>query len=124
MNRQVEIGDLAPVEIEADHELMRRAVEHVVRNGLRHTPAGSSVTVKLLEKAALVLDFGRGVPAEALSILFDPFFQVDSARNQFNGGAGLRLTIARRAIAAHGGSIEAKHASPGLQAQLKPPQSS
>lgn len=101
-----------------DYELLRRAVENIVRNAIYYTAAESTVTVTLerWEGAAriCVLDRGPGVPDDALPKLFQPFFRVDPARSSSTGGVGLGLAIARRAVAMHGGSISAENVHPGL----------
>jgi two-component system sensor histidine kinase CpxA len=101
-----------------DYELLRRAIENIVRNAIYYTPGGSSVVVTLESTSdatrILVRDCGPGVPDDALPKLFLPFFRVDPARNSSTGGVGLGLSIAKRAVATHGGSISAQNADPGL----------
>jgi signal transduction histidine kinase len=63
-----------------------------------------------------VRDRGPGVPAEMLDSIFDPFFRVEPARESLAGaGSGLGLSIAKRAVEAHGGTIVAENSSPGLR---------
>ncbi len=111
-----------PVTVEGDPELLRRAVENVIRNAIRYAPRGSSVEVSLARNngAAVmnVRDRGPGVPEEALPRLFDPFYRVESHRDRSSGGIGLGLSIARRAIELHKGSIRARNAQPGLAVEL------
>jgi len=101
-----------------DYELLRRAVENIVRNAIYYTAADSTVTVTLESFAGTatisVRDRGPGVPDDALPKLFQPFFRVDPARSSSTGGVGLGLAIARRAVAMHGGSISADNTHPGL----------
>ena len=68
-----------------------------------------------------VRDHGPGVPEEALPRLFDPFYRVENDRGRTSGGIGLGLSIARRAIELHKGTIRAKNASPGLEVELELP---
>ncbi len=104
--------------VEGDWELLRRAIENVVRNAIRHTPNGTSVEVRLEQREDLasvtVRDYGAGVPDDALTAIFDPFFRVEGHRSRASGGVGLGLAIARRAVEIHGGRIFARNASPGL----------
>jgi signal transduction histidine kinase len=99
-------------------ELLRRAVENVLRNGIRYSPSGSTIHMTLSESAQNALievrDYGPGVPAESLGRIFDPFFRVEEARVPNVGGSGLGLSIAKRAVQLHQGSITAENASPGL----------
>jgi two-component system, OmpR family, sensor histidine kinase CpxA len=100
-------------------------VENVVRNAIRYTPEQTAVEItleRLNGKAVIrVRDYGPGVPAESLPHLFDPFYRVESDRNRNTGGAGLGLSIARRAVELHHGRIEARNAQPGLQVTIELP---
>ena len=107
----------------ADQELLRRAIENVVRNAIRYAPKGSSVDVHLTCEnstvAITVLDRGPGVPEQELPNIFKPFYRVDDSRDNQTGGVGLGLAIARRAVVVHGGEITAKNANPGLMVTIK-----
>ncbi|MGO9260857.1 MAG: ATP-binding protein [Bryobacteraceae bacterium] len=114
-----------PVTVEGDPELLRRAVENVIRNAIRYAPPQSAVEVSLARnngKAVVdIRDHGPGVPDEALPRLFDAFYRVESDRNRSSGGIGLGLSIARRAIELHKGSIRAQNAQPGLEVIMELP---
>jgi two-component system sensor histidine kinase CpxA len=92
-------------------ELVRSAVENVVRNAIRHTASGKAVEISLQankDQAVLrVRDYGPGVPASMLSEIFLPFRRV---ANGTAGGAGLGLAIAERAVSIHRGTIHAMNA--------------
>jgi two-component system sensor histidine kinase CpxA len=125
-HRQVRLTvEAQPLQCTVDAELIRRAVDNVLRNALRFAPASSEVKVELgsegRDAVIRVRDFGPGVPDETLPRLFDPFFRVETDRSRLSGGAGLGLAIARRAIAAHGGRIAARNAAPGLQIEMRIP---
>ena len=79
-------------EILGSRELLRRAIENVLRNGIRYSPQafGDSIDVQENEREATIAvrDFGPGVPEEALARIFDPFFRVEDARNANGGGSG------------------------------------
>jgi two-component system OmpR family sensor kinase len=89
-------------------KLVSRAIENIVRNALRFSRRGDTVTLEMESDAAgtflYIMDQGPGVKVEQLASLFDPFVQADTANGQ---GYGLGLSIARRAIIAHGGTINA-----------------
>jgi two-component system sensor histidine kinase CpxA len=68
-----------------------------------------------------VRDYGPGVPDDALTRIFDPFFRVEEARNANGGGSGLGLSIAKRAVQLHNGTIAAENASPGLRVKITIP---
>ena len=114
------------VTIDADPELLRRAIENVVRNAIRYSPKDSPVEVALQaagnSATVTVRDYGPGVPEDALGLLFEPFYRVEADRNRGSGGVGLGLSIARRAIQLHHGSIQAANANPGLRVQIDLPE--
>lgn len=108
-----------------DRELLRRAIENVVRNAVRYSPQQSIVTITLIESTqsaiVKVRDHGVGVPGELLTQIFKPFFRVEEARDVQSGGVGLGLSIAKRAIHLHQGTITAENANPGLEVQITLP---
>jgi two-component system sensor histidine kinase CpxA len=114
-----------PVVVDGDPELLRRAVENVIRNAIRFAPRETAVEVSLARnngKAVLdVRDRGPGVPDEALPRIFDAFYRVESDRARASGGVGLGLSIARRAIELHKGAIRARNAGPGLEVEMELP---
>jgi signal transduction histidine kinase len=99
-----------------DAALLASAVENILRNALRHSPAGGEIQVGLdrdeKQWRIVITDQGAGIPAELHARVFEPFFRVEDHRNP-QGGIGLGLAIARQAIAAHGGNIEVKNRSEG-----------
>lgn len=113
--------------LDGDAELLRRAIENVVRNAIRYAPHGSRIKVELVRRGrdavVRVRDFGPGVPQESIERIFDPFYRVDSDRNRGTGGTGLGLAIARRAVQLHGGTIHAQNADPGLLVTIELPAS-
>ncbi len=113
------------VMVRGDRELLRRAIENVLRNAIRYAPEGSAIdaSVAAAEGGATVTvrDYGPGVPDEMLPKIFQPFFRVDGSRDSQTGGVGLGLAIAHRAISAHHGSITAENAGPGLRVRIEIP---
>lgn len=113
------------VKILGDEELIRRAIENVLRNAIRHAPPQTSVGVNLEISETLaritIRDFGPGVPEDALPRIFDAFYRVDSDRNRGSGGVGLGLAIARRAVELHKGNLVARNANPGLSVVIEFP---
>jgi signal transduction histidine kinase len=111
-------------------EILRSAVENVLRNAVRYTAEHTEVEVSLhcngdgaqREAVINVRDHGRGVPAEALQDIFRPFYRVEDARDRASGGTGLGLAITDRAIRLHGGSVAAFNAADGgLVVELRLP---
>jgi signal transduction histidine kinase len=114
-----------PLAALGDEELLRRAIENVIRNGIRYAPDGTTIEIELLRSGAsarvAVRDYGPGVPDESLTRIFDAFYRVDSDRNRSSGGVGLGLAIARRAIELHKGTLRAENAQPGLRVNIELP---
>ncbi|RCK42041.1 ATP-binding protein [Thalassospira profundimaris] len=91
-------------------ELLRRAFENVVRNALRHSNEGQVVKITAVDDTGQhqfrveISDEGPGLEGDKLDDLFEPFVRGQS--NASGGGFGLGLSIAQRAIRAHGGDIK------------------
>ena len=117
LDRRIEIQHLDEVTVLGAMEMLDRALENVIRNGLRYTPAGSAVEINLSKGrdyvAIIVRDHGPGVPQEYLEQIFKPFFRVAESRDRDSGGTGIGLAIAKQAILMHGGRIEARNAEKG-----------
>ena len=113
------------IAMRGDRELLRRAIENVVRNSIRYTPGGGAVDVTLgaTKDAAriCVRDYGPGVPQDVLPKIFQPFFRVDDSRDSSTGGVGLGLAIAYRAIGIHHGRLWAENVKPGLMVWIELP---
>lgn len=98
-------------------ELLRRAIENVVRNAIKYTAADTSVEINAKrapggDRAMITIcDHGSGVPPASIENMFEPFFRADNATD--SQGFGLGLAIAKRAIEAHGGTIRASNRPEG-----------
>jgi two-component system sensor histidine kinase CpxA len=129
MNRAVQVVSADNCSISGVEELLRSAIENVVRNGLRYTPEGTAVEVALRRQNGTgynfavisVRDHGLGVPEESLEKIFRPFYRTEDARDrQSGGGTGLGLAITERAVRLHGGTIKAVNApGGGLAVEMK-----
>jgi signal transduction histidine kinase len=109
--------DLPPVE--ADARRIGQVVRNLLANAVAHTPEGGRIEVGCRRAAAapdppaparpevevFVRDSGPGIAHEDQALVFERFYRADRSRARATGGAGLGLTIARRLIEAHGGSI-------------------
>ena len=103
--------------VSGSEELIRSAVENVVRNALRHTREGTAVDVSVRRARGhaviRVRDRGPGVPDAMLAEIFQPFRRVHTMPATRIEGSGLGLAIAHRAVAATGGTIDARNAADG-----------
>jgi two-component system sensor histidine kinase CpxA len=113
-HRRVTVQQNDACSIEGFEELLRSAVENVVRNAIRHTAEGTTVEISLRNSNSQALlavrDHGPGVPQSMLSEIFLPFRRVT---NDGSDGAGLGLAIAERAVHLHQGSIRSRNAPEG-----------
>lgn len=114
-------GPPEPCVVDADPHLLTRAVENLLDNALRHTPAGGSIRLDWRregDRAVFALtDTGPGIPPADLPHVFTPLYRGETSRNRRTGGAGLGLTIARRILRAHSGDLTAENV-PGGGARL------
>ncbi len=113
------------VEVVGSRELLWRACENILRNAIRHAPAGTDVDIDLGLRdgrvAITIRDRGPGVPAHLLAEIFRPFYRVDDARARSDGGVGLGLAIANRAVLLHSGQITARNLDRGFEVEIKLP---
>jgi len=126
-NRRVQYLPAPGLVLWGNREMLRRALENVVRNAVRYTAQGSTVEVSL-ERAAgpqavlRVRDFGPGVPQEQLLDIFHPFYRVAEARDRQSGGTGIGLAITERTVNLHGGTVAARNiSSAGLELEIMLP---
>ncbi len=100
-------NDLPPVNI--DWQRINEVLHNILKNAVAHTRKGGSIKITASQKGkwveVSVSDTGEGIPAEDLPHIFERFYRVDKSRARATGGSGLGLTIARRLIEAHGGTL-------------------
>jgi two-component system sensor histidine kinase CpxA len=112
--------------LNGDHDLMRSAIENVLRNAVRFTKPDSAVAVTLHRENDQVLtvieDHGPGVPEAELARIFEPFYRVAESRDRDSGGTGLGLAIAARVISLYNGHVRAQNATTGgLRVEIRLP---
>jgi two-component system sensor histidine kinase CpxA len=118
-NRLVRIVSMEKLIVNGSEEMLRRAIENVIRNAIRYTGKGTEVEVSLSSQqideqkfsVIRVRDYGPGVPEELLSQMFKPFYRVEDDRGRLTGGTGIGLAISERSVLAHGGTIKAFNVS-------------
>ncbi len=116
--------------IEGSEELLRRAIENILRNAVRYTAEGSEIKISLKRHVSegkeyallMVRDHGPGVHENELSNLFTPFYRIAESRDRKSGGMGIGLAITDRAVRLHKGTVRAFNASEGgLVVEIKLP---
>lgn len=104
------------ITLRGQQELLHRAIENVLRNAIKFSDAGDTVSVEASTNSlkqifqVIICDQGPGVADAELEKLFRPFFR---GQQQRRDGIGLGLTIAQRAVVAHRGRIEATNRAEG-----------
>ena len=112
--------------VSGNRELLRSAIENVLRNAVRYSPQGAPVEVAVERGTAgltiSVRDRGPGVPAGELERIFEPFYRVAESRDRDSGGEGIGLAITSQVMKAHGGTARADNrAGGGFEVQLNLP---
>jgi signal transduction histidine kinase len=102
--------------VKIDSQRVSQVLHNLIDNAIRHTPQDGQILISAHEDKGYikisVSDTGEGIPPEDLPHIFERFYRVDKSRARATGGTGLGLTIAKRLVEAHGGTIEV-HSEPG-----------
>lgn len=97
--------------VAGDATRLQQVVWNLVNNAIKFSTSGATVTVALERNAGMariaVRDNGRGISAEFLPHVFEPFRQADAASTRSHGGLGLGLAIVKYLVELHGGSVSA-----------------
>jgi signal transduction histidine kinase len=105
------------VQASCDGALIRRTLENLLGNAIKHTPAGSPVRIVIGRRddrvRVEVHDEGDGVPADAREKIFEKFGTLQSRREGSYHSAGLGLTFCKLAVEAHDGAIGVDPRAPG-----------
>ncbi|MDB6084054.1 MAG: two-component sensor histidine kinase [Gammaproteobacteria bacterium] len=134
---RVLLSGAAHATVRGNRELLRSAVENVLRNAVRYSPEGAAVEVCVARRDAgdppvpdspssglvvVIRDRGPGVPAADLERIFEPFYRVAESRDRDSGGEGIGLAITSQVMKAHGGLARAANLSAGgLEVSLSLP---
>ena len=103
--------------IEGDFVRMEQIINNIVGNAVKYTPAGGAIRVRVYSddgNAILrVEDNGYGIAPELLPRVFDLFVQGERTLDRAQGGLGIGLTLVRRLVELHGGTVSATSDGPG-----------
>jgi len=94
--------------ITADPRLLARALGNVLRNAQKYAAENIVLSARRLDAGIEIAvdDDGPGIPEDERERIFDPFYRLDRSRDRATGGFGLGLSIARKALALHGGTLQ------------------
>ncbi|MCM4082876.1 sensor histidine kinase [Paractinoplanes hotanensis] len=105
------------LEVLADAQRLRQALDNLVSNAVKYTPEGGTVSVTAEHDGNAVVitisDTGIGVPVEQYPHLFSRFFRASNAQKAGIKGTGLGLAVTKAIVDAHGGTLTARPASGG-----------
>jgi two-component system sensor histidine kinase/response regulator len=114
--RRIVVDATNAVEAPCDRDIVRRVLENLVSNAIKHTPTGGQIRISVVRDEAgvrvSVHDQGAGVPPEARSRIFEKFGTAECRNDQVYHSAGLGLTFCKLAVEAHGGQIGVDSAEP------------
>jgi two-component system OmpR family sensor kinase len=114
---RVEIDvDAALGSVSGEQRLLMRAIGNVLRNAQKYAQSRITLSARRIGAAAVeivVEDDGPGIPQAERERIFEPFYRLDRSRDRSTGGFGLGLSIARKALEHHGGTIEVEGATLG-----------
>jgi len=114
--------DIAPgLTVRGDRELLSQMVANVIENGMKHSPAGTSIGLMTSQSpgtiTATVMDSGPGIPVADRGRVFRRFYRLESSRS--TPGSGLGLSLVEAIAALHGVNIELTDNGPGLRVTLR-----
>jgi PAS domain S-box-containing protein len=106
-----------PTWVTGDATRLVQIVANLLNNAAKYTSPGGRLDVRLVEDGATavlsVIDSGVGLTADALTRVFDMFAQEEASRGHAQGGLGIGLSLVKRLVALHGGTVTARSAGPG-----------
>jgi PAS domain S-box-containing protein len=108
---------LDPLTFEADRTRLTQVFANLLNNAAKYTPNGGRIALSAVREdrfaVVRVTDTGLGIPAEMLPKIFDMFTQVGTSLERSQGGLGIGLTLVRRLVEMHGGTVMAESPGPG-----------
>jgi PAS domain S-box-containing protein len=108
-----------PVTVIGDAARLQQAIGNLVNNASKYTPAGRSIRISLEQEGrhavVRVSDDGPGIPPDQLEAIFEPFVQMNPTLARTDGGLGIGLTIVKRLVELHGGTVRAENTGRGAE---------
>ncbi|HEY2156262.1 MAG TPA: response regulator [Isosphaeraceae bacterium] len=113
---EVDVGP-GPLPVEADPSRIEQVLGNLLTNAAKYTPDGGRIRLSARREGGEVVveveDSGVGIDPEMLPRIFDAFTQVEQTIDRSQGGLGIGLTLVRRLVEMHGGSVAARSGGPG-----------
>jgi PAS domain S-box-containing protein len=111
-----------PIYLSADRARLAQVFGNLLNNSCKYTRAGGRISLSAKrtgdDVVVTVKDNGFGIPADKLGNIFDMFMQVDRTSERSQGGLGIGLTLVKRLVEMHGGSVEVKSEGEGLGSEF------
>gem|GEM_PF-245656 len=111
-----------PILLIGDETRLTQAVGNLITNAAKYTERGGRIRVSVSREGSQavvsVRDNGVGLPADMLAKVFDMFTQVDTSLERSQGGLGIGLTLVKRLVEMHDGSVEARSDGPGCGSEF------
>ena len=98
-------ADLQKLTIFGDEDLLSQVWVNLLHNAIKFTPEGGTITVLLSGSTVKIADSGAGIAQEDLPHIFERFYKADKSRDRSLGGNGLGLSLVKKIVELHGGSI-------------------
>jgi PAS domain S-box-containing protein len=112
-----------PIPLEADATRLAQVFLNLVNNAAKYTDPGGRIAITAERHgqhvAVVVRDSGIGIPADSLRTIFEMFAQVERSIERSEGGLGIGLTLVRRLVEMHGGTVEARSAGAGQGSEFE-----
>jgi PAS domain S-box-containing protein len=112
----------APILVDGDPVRLVQVFGNLLNNACKYTPQGGSIRIAAaVEGEQLVVsvrDDGEGIPPAMLSQIFEMFAQSERTLDRAQGGLGIGLTLVKRLVTLHGGSVEARSGGAGLGSEF------
>lgn len=101
-----------PIVVEADPTRLAQVIANLLNNAAKYMPHGGRIDLVVRREASAVTiavkDTGIGIPSEMIDRIFEMFTQVDGSLERAHGGLGIGLTLVKRLVEMHGGTVEAR----------------
>ena len=109
--------------VEGDPTRLEQVIFNLLDNAVKYTPPGEQITITMDSEGTSavvgVADTGMGMTPEVLARVFEPFMQAEPRRGRAQGGLGLGLTLVKRFVESHGGTVAIDSPGPGLGTKVE-----